>query len=134
VGLGDLYGEMEPASISFCARAGYPSSDGSRLEPPRIDGFVSAASVGGASGDFEVLVVLSGTTLHVLDRQTSDGMCESETKQGPMTVCRGEEYVRAAEIRIVKPPTSFEESVAVTTETELGSLTTHSLDCASQAL
>jgi hypothetical protein len=130
VDLGELYGEMEPASISFCARAGYRSSDGSRLEPPRIDGLVSAASVGGASGDFEILVVLSGTTLHVLDRQTSDGMCESETKQGPMTVCRGEEYVRTAEIRLVTRPTSFEESVAVTTETGPGSLTTHSLDCA----
>jgi hypothetical protein len=90
---------------------------------------VSAASIGGASGDFEVLVVLSGTTLQVLDRQTSDGMCESETKQGPMTVCRGEEYARTAEIRLLTAPKSFEESIAVTTETGLGLLTTHPLDC-----
>ncbi|HTQ46355.1 MAG TPA: hypothetical protein VMI75_26545 [Polyangiaceae bacterium] len=134
VGLGDLFGEMEPASISFCARAGYRSSDGSRLDPPRIDGFVSAASVGGSTGDAEFLVVLSGATLHVLDRQTSDGMCESEVNQGPMTVCRGEEYVRTAEIRLVTRPTSFEESVAVTTDTELGSLTTHPLDCAAATM
>jgi hypothetical protein len=130
VGLGDLFGEMEPASISFCARAGYRNSDGSRLEPPHIDGFVSGASVGGSSGDLEVLVVLSGAALLVLDRQTSDGMCESQMKQGPMTVCRGEEYARIAEIRLVTRPTSFEESVAVTTEAEPGSLTTHPLDCA----
>jgi len=61
-------------------------------------------------------------------------MCESEVKQGPMTVCRGEEYVRTAEIRLVTRPTSFEESVAVTTDTELGSLTTHPLDCAAATM
>jgi len=130
VGFGDLYGEMEPALLSFCARAGYRSSDGSRLEPPRIDGFVSTASIGNSTGDQEILVVLSGATLHVLDRQTSDGMCESERKQGPMTVCRGEEYVRRAEVRLVTPATSFEETIGVTTETEPGSLTIRPLDCA----
>ncbi len=130
VGLGDLYGDLEPMTLSFCARAGYRSYDGSRLESPRLDGFVSGASVGNTTGAEEVLVVLAGVVLHVLDHQTSDGMCASETRQGPMTVCRGEEYVRIAEIRLARSPESFEESVAVTTETDPGSLTIHPLDCA----
>ncbi len=130
VDFGDLYGEMDPMGLAFCARAGYRGADGSRLEPPRIDGLVSTASVGSTSGDVEVLVILSGAVLHVLDRQTSDGTCESETRQGPMTVCRGEQYVRAAEIRLATPPATFEESVAVTTETDPGTLSTHPLDCA----
>jgi hypothetical protein len=86
VAFGDLYGDLEPETLSFCARAGYRNSDGSRLETPRIQGFVSGASIGNTTGDQEVLVILAGVTLHVLERQTSDGMCAFPTRQGPMTV------------------------------------------------
>jgi len=130
VGFGDLYGEIEPLGLSYCARAGYRGTEGSALQPPHLDGFVSEAGFGSSSGDEEILVLLDGSTLHVLDRQTSDGMCESGTKQGPLTVCRGEEYRGAAEIRLETPPTSFEETVAVATETEPGSPTSRPFDCA----
>ena len=128
VDLGKVVGSIEPGNSTLCARLGYRAADGSALALPPIDGLVSAMSVGLMSGADELLVVLGGGALHVLRSQRSDGMCEAQAKQGPLTVCHGEEYSRVAEVRVA-PPASFEESIVETTGTGPGA-TAVPLDCA----
>jgi hypothetical protein len=136
VDLDKVVGTIEPASATLCARLGFRTAEGTALDLPRVDGLVSALSVGSASGADAILVVLGGCAggcaLEVLRSRTSDGMCEAQAKQGPLTACHGEEYERVAEVHLV-PPASFDESVRVTTTGEAGT-TTAPLDCAAPTL
>jgi hypothetical protein len=96
VDVGDSGGAIEPQGATLCDRLGYRLSNGARLEFAAVEGLVSALSVGDISGSDDLMVVLAAGVLYILHGHTSDGMCESETKQGPLTVCRGEEYTRVA--------------------------------------
>jgi hypothetical protein len=132
VDVGKVVGSIEPGSSTLCARLRYRAADGSALALPSIDGLVSAMSVGLMSGSDDLLVVLGGGALHVLRSQRTDGMCESQAKQGPLTVCHGEEYTRVAEVRL-GPAASFEESIVETTGTGTGAIVVP-LDCAAPTI
>jgi hypothetical protein len=132
VELGDITGSIEPESATLCDRLGYRLSNGAALAPPLVDGLVSSLSVGGASGSDDLMVVLGPRFLHVLRAQTSDGMCEAMTTQGPLTVCRGSEYARVAEIAL-GAAASFTEEIRVTSDDDAGA-TVRPLDCAAPTI
>jgi hypothetical protein len=118
-------GDVEPEAATLCDRFGYRLSNGAALQFPPVDGLVSTFSVGDMSGSDDWLVVLAGGALHVLHGQTSDGMCVSQVRQGPLTVCRGQEYARVAEVR-VGAVWSFDETILAAAPTNGG---TAPLDC-----
>jgi hypothetical protein len=125
---GEVAGEIQPEGATLCGRLGYRMSNGALLTPPAVDGLVSSLSVGDMSGSDELMVVLGPTALYVLRGQTTDGMCESMTTQGPLTVCKGQEYARVAEIALA-PATDIDETIRTTTEDDAG-VTVAPLDCA----
>jgi hypothetical protein len=119
IDVGEIAGEIQPEGATLCERLGYRMSNGALLTHPAVDGLVSWFSVGNASGSDELMVVLGPTALHVLRGQTTDGMCEAMTTQGPLTVCKGEEYARIAEVTI-SPATEFDETIMTAGEDDPG--------------
>jgi hypothetical protein len=129
--LGEIAGEIQPEGATLCERLGYRMSNGALLAHPSVDGLVSWFSVGNMSGSDELMVVLGPTALHVMRGQTTDGMCEAMTTQGPLTVCKGEEYARVAEVT-VGPATEFDETIITTGEDDAG--VAGPLDCATPTM
>jgi hypothetical protein len=128
VDFGEALGEVEPEGATLCKRLGYRLSNGAELETLRVDGLVSIFSVGNMSGSDEMLVVLGPGVLYVLHAYVSDGMCEKRVTEGPLTVCRGEEYARLAEVRL-EPVLMLEESIDLATDDAV-----NPFDCATPTL
>jgi hypothetical protein len=125
---GIVPGEIEPSGTTLCGRLGYRESNGALLEPAHVNGLVSELTVGNMSGADDLLLVLGAGVLHVLRGQVTDGMCASQIQQGPLTVCRGQEYARVAEVR-VGPVSSFVESILVAAQGDDAGVRSP-LDCA----
>ena len=129
---GGIAGEIEPEGATLCDRLGYRMSNGAALTPPAVDGLVSTLSVGDMSGSDDLMVVLGPGVLVVLRGQTTDGMCEAMTTQGPLTVCRGQEYARVAEVALAAVA-SFTEEIREATEDDAG-VHERPLDCAAPTM
>jgi hypothetical protein len=108
VTFGELSGSTVPRDTSYCKHRGF------RLEPTESRwGFApepeiaSAFSVTMAQGSDDFLVVRDAATLEVLHRESDDGKCD-EAKQGPLDICEGSEWQRAAEIHLAPKATLYE--------------------------
>jgi len=95
---GELSGSIPPPENSWCAGTSYK---------PTIPAFGAVFSIGTMQGGDEIVVVRDGGTLHVLHRETSDGSCE-DAKQGPLDVCEGFQWERAADIHVPAAATIWE--------------------------
>lgn len=92
VALGELSGSVEPYALSWCAK------DETADRHPRA--FAATFAIGTPQGDDELAIVRDGRTLHVLHRETTDGKCDDDAKQGPLDVCEGSEWNRVADLRM----------------------------------
>ncbi len=103
---GDVSGNVETIALSWCGRTGWKLESGEHWtpSPPAL---AVAFAIGLAQGDDEMRIVRDGRTLHVLHRVTSDGKCD-DGKQGPLDVCDGEEWHRAADVRVPLQATIYE--------------------------
>jgi hypothetical protein len=99
---GDFAGGVAPLALSFCSLSRAWQTHAS---------IAATFSIGIIQGGDDMTIVRDDKngagTLHVLHRETSDGSC-TETKQGPLDVCEGFEWERAADIRLASGTQLYE--------------------------
>ena len=110
VSLGEHSGTTTPLSASYCLDLGWhrtaPSSETTPTSAA-MRSVVSRLSLETMQGDSDFMIVRDGMSLHVLHRETSDGRCDT-AKQGPLDVCEGFEWERAAEFRLAADANLYE--------------------------
>lgn len=99
VPLGELPGAPSPTAVTYCRNRGYHVDSDGGWSLPKEPSVASSFDLAIMSGSDDFLVVRDGGTLHLLHRETSDGRCD-ETKQGPLDVCEGSEWSRAADLDV----------------------------------
>jgi hypothetical protein len=121
-------GTPDPLLLSYCAHRGFVSqaeADVQRAPDPNVAAWFM---VGIPQGSSDFMIVRDGPTLHVLHRESSDGKCD-DAKQGPLDICEGFEWERAADVTVT---VTVDAHARLFENIDDGNATSHAFDCGAQ--